>query len=109
MKREERRAFLDRQLIERQMLGGFRDRELQLIGPHLGPLVGTGVDQVERITLERAARDCDRIECFARGVQASQFLQGRVVQSLHAERDPVDAGGAVTGKTRRLDTGGIGF
>ena len=52
MQPEERRAFFDGELIERQMLGRFCNRELQLIGPHLRRLVGTGVDQVERIAVE---------------------------------------------------------
>ena len=109
VKPEEWRALLDRELVERQMLGGFRDRALQLLRPHLRGLVGTGVDQVERIAVERAARDRDRIERFARGVQPSQRAQRRIVQRLHAERNPVDAGGAVAGKARRLDAGRIGF
>ena len=52
----------------------FRDRELQFIGPHFGRLVGAGVDQVEGIAVERRARDRDRIERFARGVQTSERL-----------------------------------
>ena len=106
---EERRALLDGQLIQRQMLGGFRDRALQLIRPHLGRLVGAGIDQVERIALEVLARDRHRVERLARGMQPSQRLQRGIVQRLHAERDPVDAGCAIAGKARGLDAGGIGF
>ena len=57
MKGEERRALLDRQLIERQMLGRFPNRKLQLIGPHPWRLTGAGVDQVKRIALKGAPRD----------------------------------------------------
>ena len=106
---EERRAFLDRELIERQMFGGFRNRELQLIGPHLRRLVGAGVDQVERIALERGARDRDRIQRLARAVQPTERLQRGVIERLHAERDAVDAGCAIAAKPRRLDAGGIGL
>ena len=109
MQAEERRAFLDRELIERQMLGGFRDRELQLVGPHLRGLVGPGVDQIERIAVEGGARDRDRVQRLARGVQPSQCLQRGVVQRLHAERHPVDAGCAIAAKPCRLDAGGVGF
>ena len=109
MQAEERRAFLDGQLIERQMLGGIRDRALQFVGPHLGRLIGTGIDQVERIALEDFSGDRHRIERLARAVQASQCLERGVVQRLHAERDAVDAGGAIAGKPRGLDAGRVGF
>ena len=109
MQAEERRAFLDGQLIERQMLGGFRDRELQLVRPHRGRLLGAGVDQVERIAVERAARDRDRIERLARAVQPAQRFQRGIVERLHAERDAVDAGRAIAGKARGLDTGRVGL
>ncbi|MGY4456710.1 hypothetical protein ACVWYI_000670 [Bradyrhizobium sp. LB13.1] len=75
MQAKERRAFFDRQLIERQVLGRFIDRETQFIGPHRRRLVGTGIDQVERITIKRAARDGDGIECLARAVHAAQCFQ----------------------------------
>ena len=106
---EERRALFDGELIERQMLGGFRDRELQFIRPHLRGLVGAGVNQIERITVERGARDRDRVERLARGMQPSQRLQRGIVQRLHAERNPVDAGCAVAAKPRCLDAGRIGL
>ena len=98
---EERRALFDGELIERQMLGGFRDRELQFFGPHRGRLVGAGIDQVERIAIERGARDRDRIQRLARAVQPAQRLQRGIVQRLHAERHAVDAGCAIAAKARR--------
>ena len=92
MQAEERRALFDRQLIERQMLGRLRYREFQFVRPHLRRLAGAGIDQVERIAVEGSARDGDRVERLARGVQTSERLQRGVVQRLHAERNPVDAG-----------------
>jgi hypothetical protein len=109
MQAEERRALFDGELIEREMFGRFRDRELQLVGPHLRRLVGAGVDQVERITVESLACDRDRIERLARAVQATQRLERSVVQRLHAERHPVDSGCAITAKPRRLDAGRVGL
>ena len=106
---EERRALFDGELVERQMFGRLRDREFQFIGPHRGRLVGAGVDQVERIAVERGARDRDRIERFTRGVQSSERFQRGIVQRLDAERHPVDAGRAIAAKPRRLDAGRIGF
>jgi hypothetical protein len=75
MQAEKRRAFLDRELVEREMLGGFRNRELQFVRPHLRRLVGTGVDQVERVAVERAACDRDRVQRLARTVQSSERFQ----------------------------------
>ncbi len=106
---EERRALLDGELVERQMFGGFRDRVLQFGGPHLRGLARAGIDQVERIAVEGLAGDRHRIERLARGVQPAQRLQRGVVQRLHAERYPVDAGRAVTGKARGLDAGRVGL
>src|SRR5215472_19279876 len=101
MQPEERRPLLDRQLIKREMRGRFRYRKLEFVAPHRGRLIGTGVDQVEGVTVERLACDGDRVERLAGAVQPSQFLQRGVVERLHAERGPVDAGGAISGKTRR--------
>ena len=106
---EERRALFDGELIQRQVFGRFRDRQLQFIRPHLRRLVGAGVDQIERISVEGGARDRNRVERFLRGMQAPQRLQRCIVQRLHAERHAIDAGGAITAKARRLDAGGVGL
>ena len=42
-------------------------------------------------------------------MQLTQGFQRRVVQRLHAERDPVDAGGAIAAKPGGLDAGRIGL
>jgi len=42
-------------------------------------------------------------------MQTSQRLQRSVVERLHAERYPIDAGGAIAAKPRGFDAGGIGF
>ena len=72
---EERRAGLDGQLIERQMLGRFRDRALEFGGPGLQRLARARINQIERITLEDRARDRDRVERLLRGVQPAEFLE----------------------------------
>ena len=64
VQRVKRRVGLDGELIERQMLGGFGDRALELGGPGLRRLSRPRIDQVERIALEGAARDRDRVERF---------------------------------------------
>ena len=68
-----------------------------------------GVDQIERIAVERFPRDGDGVERLLRGVHAAKLFQRRIVERLHAERDAVDAGGAIAAKARRLDAGRIGF
>ena len=42
-------------------------------------------------------------------MQAAQLFQVGIVQRLHAQRDAVDAGGAVIGEARRIGAGRIGF
>ena len=104
-----RRAFLDGELIERQVLGGFRDRVLQFVGPHPRRLVGARIDQVERVALEGGAGDRDRLERLARSVQPAQGFQRRIVERLHAERDAIDAGRAIALEARRLHAGRVGL
>ena len=106
---EERRLRFDGELVERQMLGGFRHRELQLVFPHLRGLVRPRIDQIEGIAVERRARDGNRIQCFARCVQTAQCFQGRIVQRLHAERHTIHTRRAITLEPRRFHTGRIGF
>jgi hypothetical protein len=91
------------------MLGRFRDREFQFIRPHLRGLVGAGVNQIERIPVERGARDRHRVQRLARGVESAQCFQRGIVERLHAERNPVDAGCAIAAKPCRLDAGRIGL
>ena len=68
------------------------------------------VNQIERIiALEFFSRDGDRDERFVRSMQAAQRFQRGVIERLHAERDAVDAGGAIAAKARCLDAGWIGL
>ncbi len=46
---------------------------------------------------------------LCRRVLAAERLEARIVERLHAERQPVDAGRAVAGEVLGLDAGGIGF
>ena len=52
-------AGLDRELVEREMLGGMADRGLEFRLPVLEGLARPGVDQIEREALERLRRDGD--------------------------------------------------
>ena len=44
-----------------RILGGFRDRALELFAPHRRGLPGPRVDQIERVTLERRTGDRDGV------------------------------------------------
>src|SRR4029450_7964149 len=103
MQRRERRVGLDGELIERKMLGGFRDGALELDRPGLRRLCGPRVDEIERIALERRARDRDRVERFLRAVQPAERFELSIVERLHAERHAVYAGRTIDAKARRRD------
>ena len=109
MERGKRRVLLDGQLIEREMVAGFGQGAGELGRPILRVLARPGIDQVERVAIENAARDADRIERFARGVHAAKLGEHAIVERLDAERDAVDAGGAVAAEAGGFDAGRIGF
>ena len=82
VEREERRAFLDGQLIQGEMVGSERDRPLQLGLPSVHGLIRTRVDEIERQSRKRLAR---HVDCLERGIdimQPSQQLQIPVMQGL---------------------------
>ena len=99
VKRGERRVGLDGELVEREMLGRLGDGARELGAPGRRGLARPRIDEVERIALERAARDRDGGERLVGRVHAPERLERGVVERLHAERHPVDAGGAVARET----------
>ena len=56
-----------------------------------------------------AAVGFDRLDRLGDAVAAAQRLQVGVVQRLHADREPVDAGGAIAAEAAGLDAGRIGL
>ena len=109
VRREEGRAPLDRQLVERQVLPGERERAAQLLPPGGESLSGPGVDQVEGHAGEARMGRLHRRDGLARVVAAPQEAQRRVVQRLHAEGDAPDPGGAEPVEPGGLDGGGVGL
>ena len=107
--RGKRRVWLDGQLIERQVLAGLGQSELEFARPLGRLLPRPGVDQVERVARKHRARDGDGIERLARRMHAAELRQRPIVQRLNAERHPVDPGGPVAAKARGLDAGRVGF
>jgi len=55
---EEKVCFLDRELVQRRCSAA-SESPASFVGPHVRGLVGAGVDQVERVAVERGARDRD--------------------------------------------------
>ena len=109
MQRGKRRALLDGELVERQMLACEVERLAEFGAPRVDALAGSGINQIEGEALERATRDVDRRAGFLRRMQAAERAQLRIVERLHAERDTIDAGRAIAAKTSGLDARRIGF
>jgi hypothetical protein len=53
----ERRVRFDGELIQREMIAGLGECQLKFFRPILGRLLRSGIDQIERVTLERLTRD----------------------------------------------------
>src|SRR5271168_465750 len=77
MKRRERRVGLDGELVEREVLGRLGNGAFEFGAPHLRRLARPRIDEIERITLERGARDGDGIERLAGGVHPPQSQRTR--------------------------------
>ena len=91
------------------MLRRARERLDEFGAPQVDGLAGTGVDQVERGAIEDRDRGLERGQRLLAIVQAAEHAQVGIVQRLHAERNPVDAGRAIAAEATRLDAGRIGF
>ena len=103
----ERRPRLDGQLVRRQVLGTQRRRLVQRPRPRRGGLAGEGVDQVERDPREGRDRGPDGAARGRGVVVAAEEGQARVVQRLHAQRQPADPGGGEGGEASGLRVGGV--
>ena len=67
------------------------------------------IDKVERHAVEIALGDSERRKRFICRMHASERLEARIVESLHTERDAIDARGTVAREPFRFDAGWIGF
>ena len=105
----EARAGLDRQLIEREVLGPERQRAGQLGLPFRQRLAGAGINQVEADPAEITLGDGQRGQPLGDIVRAAQEAERGVVQRLQPQRHPVDPGRGEIGEARRLDRGRIGL
>ena len=69
----------------------------------------TCIDEVERVAVEIRARHRDRIERLLRRVQATELPELLVIQRLYAERDAINAGGAIAPEAARFHAAWISF
>ena len=102
-------AGLDGELIERHVALLLTQRNRQFLAPLRHALIGPGIDQIERHTRENAGGEAEGGECLGRGMLAAQRFQIIIVQRLHADRNAVDAGRAITPEILRFDGGRVGF
>ena len=105
----EDRVGLDGELIEREMLARHLDCFGELGAPRPFGLAGPRVNQVERGARKNGLSGLHRRDRLCDAVATAESLQVGVVERLHADREPVDAGGAVAAKAARLDAGRVGL
>ena len=73
------RLRFDGELIERQMIGAEAERFLQFGAPRRICLIGAGIDQIQRNTVEHGLRHFQRRFGLSDIVQAAQFFQVGIV------------------------------
>ncbi len=109
VEQREGRLRLDGELIEREMIGAEGERLFQFGAPLRVALTRPRIDQIQRDAIEIPHRQIERRFRFFGIVQPPQEFQIGIVQRLHPQRQAIDAGGAVIGKSRRFRAGGIGL
>ena len=107
----ERRPLLPGERVRRDVIGGERQRLPEVVVPRGQRLPGHGEDEVEAHVVEagRARRTPPPRACLVRGMVATQRAQQRLLERLCAERQPVDAGGAVGRQALRRERSRIGL
>src|SRR5262249_8602224 len=102
-------VFLDRKLIEGDVIFCAREGRRQLLLPACGRLAGTRIDQIERITLKMGPRQSAPVKPLGRGVPPAEFFKIDIVYGLHTKRDTVDPCRAEAIEALCLGTGRISF
>ena len=100
---------LDGQLIERDMVSDMVERSCELIAPLGLGLSRSAVDEVEAEAGKERGGELNRMKRLGDRVLAPERLEVGVAQRLHADRQAVDAGGAISAKPPRFDAGRVGF
>src|SRR5688500_10796664 len=91
------------------MIRRVADGLAQLRRPGLWRLVRAGVDQIEGEPLKGCGRQPHRRKRLIGAMHATEALEVRIVQSLHAKRHAVDAGGTEIPEALGLDGGWVGL
>ena len=99
----------DRQLIAREVSRRERQCRVDVCQRLFEVLTGQAVHQVEVQIVEVAGRHRDRLPRLPLVVDAAECLQVRPAETLDAERETIDAGGAKSGKPAAFDRSGIGL
>ena len=102
-------VFLNRQLIERKVIGAQFQRRHQLPRPGIGRLFGPGVNQIKGKARHGPPGQVNRRQGFGQRMLAPQEPQVLVVQGLHPDGKPVDPGPREAGELLRLRRGRIGL
>ena len=105
----ERRAGLKGELVRGQVLRPDVRRLVERGSPTLRRLARQGVDQVERHPRRGGERQIDGPARLGRIVVALQEAERRVVESLHADREPVHPRLRQGGEPDPVRVGGIGL
>ena len=100
---------LDRQLVERQMIAGNRQRLPEFRLPRRKCLIGPRIDEIERRALKCSLRNIDGTPRLGDRVNASERAQIVIAQGLHADRNTIDASRAISGKASCIHAARIGF
>jgi len=107
--RREPGVRLERQVVDGQVRRAQRQRDVQVAAQLREALLRQRVHQVEVEGLEEAGRRLDRGAGLRRVVDAADALQRRVVEALHADRQPRHPGRAIGLEALALEGAGVGL
>jgi hypothetical protein len=105
----ERRARLDRQLIQRQMFARDGQRGSQFRPPVRNRLVLARMDQIEAHPVEQPVAKRHGRPRLGGCMGAAERAERGIVKRLNAQRQPVDPGSAISCQAASLDRTGIGL
>ena len=91
------------------MVADMVERSCELVAPVGLALPGPAVDEVEAEAGKERGGELNRGKRLGDRVLAPERLEVGVAQRLHADRQAIDAGGAIAAKPPRLDAGRVGF
>jgi len=100
---------LERELVARQVARPEGEGGVEVAQRGSKGLPWQGVHQVDVHPLEVCECDLDRTPRGVAVMNAAELGELVVVETLHADRQAIDAGGAVVAKARGLESAGVGL